>query len=91
MNDSPAQIADVPVAPLRWQRFNEVLPGDQAEALVRLGFDSPGARFLLLQQEKGPAELPPAAHRGRGSSTGAAATREPVQRRQTPVSRPTQQ
>ena len=24
---------------------------------VRLGFDSPGARFLLLQQEKAPAEL----------------------------------
>ena len=33
MNEGPAQIVDVPVAPLPWQRFNEVLAGDQAEAL----------------------------------------------------------
>jgi trehalose synthase len=33
MNVGPAQIVDVPVAPLRWQRFNEVLAGEEMEAL----------------------------------------------------------
>ena len=33
MNEGPAEIVDVPVAPLRWQRFNEVLAGEQTEAL----------------------------------------------------------
>ena len=33
MSEGPAQIVDVPVAPLPWQRFNEVLAGEQADAL----------------------------------------------------------
>ena len=33
MSEGPAQILDVPVAPLRWQRFNDVLAGEQMDAL----------------------------------------------------------
>jgi trehalose synthase len=35
MNDLPAQLADVPVAPLSLERFKEVLDADQIEALDR--------------------------------------------------------
>jgi trehalose synthase len=33
MKKTPAQITHVPVAPLRWERFSEVLDADQADAL----------------------------------------------------------
>jgi trehalose synthase len=35
MNETPARIAHVPVAPLPWKRFGEVLGADEAEALER--------------------------------------------------------